>query len=99
MTLAIFLTPEQQRKLAERAARSGQDVASYVVRLIERDIRSTSDVGEALTPFRRQIEESGMSDEDLDAFFEDVREEVWHEKHGKGAAPAVCPMDPFVANL
>ena len=44
------------------------------MRLIARDIQG---VDEALAPFRRQVEESGLSDADLGAFFEEVREEVW----------------------
>jgi len=37
----------------------------------------------ALAPFRRQVEESGMTDDELGDFFEEVREEVWQEKHGR----------------
>jgi hypothetical protein len=55
-------------------------VAVYVHRLIERDLR---DVDEALAPFRRQVEKSSISDDELGAFFEEVREEIWQEKHGR----------------
>jgi hypothetical protein len=37
---------------------------------------------EALAPFRRQVAQSGMSDDELRAFFEELREEVYREKHG-----------------
>jgi hypothetical protein len=79
MSITINLTPDEERKLLERAARNGQDVTAYVHRLIERDI---NDVDEALAPFRRQVAESGISDDELGSFFEEVREEVWEEKHG-----------------
>jgi hypothetical protein len=49
--------------------------------IIERDIQRPA-VDHALAPFRRQLEESGISDDELGAFFEEVREEVWQEKHG-----------------
>jgi hypothetical protein len=55
-------------------------VTDYVHHLIARDLQS---VDEALAPFRRQVEESGMSDEDVQSFFEDVRDEVWAERHGR----------------
>jgi hypothetical protein len=85
MSITINLTPDEERKLLERAARNGQDVTAYVHRLIERDIRG---VDEALAPFRRQVAESGISDDELGAFFEEVRDEVWQEKHGRpGEAP------------
>jgi predicted transcriptional regulator len=80
MTITIDLSPETERKILERAARSGQDVTAYIHRLIERDIQG---VDEALAPFRRQVDESGMSDDELGAFFEGVREEVWQERHGR----------------
>jgi hypothetical protein len=37
---------------------------------------------EALAPFRREVTGSGMSEEELRAFFENVREEVYREKQG-----------------
>jgi hypothetical protein len=80
MSITINLAPDEERKLLERAARNGQDVTAYVHRLIERDI---NDVEEALAPFRSQIAESGISDDELGSFFEEVREEVWQEKHGR----------------
>jgi hypothetical protein len=83
MTITIRLTDEEERQLAERAARNGRDLPEYVRLLIERDIQKPLAVDEALTPFRRQVEESGMSDDELGDFFEEVREEVWQEKHGR----------------
>ena len=83
MTITIRLSDEEQRRLAERAARNGRDVADYVHLLIERDIQEPAAVDQALAPFRRQVEESGMTDDELGDFFEEVREEVWQEKHGR----------------
>lgn len=79
MNLTINLSPDEEKRLVERAARNGQDLTAYVHQLIERDIQV---VGEALAPFRRQVEESGISEDELDVFFEEVREEVWQEKPG-----------------
>ena len=80
MSITISLTPDEERKLLERAARNGQDMTAYVHRLIERDIK---DVDEALAPFRSQVAGSGISDDELGSFFEEVRDEVWQEKHGR----------------
>jgi len=54
MTITIQLSDEEQRRLAERAARNGRDVADYVHLLIERDIQESAAVDQALAPFRRQ---------------------------------------------
>ena len=82
MKIAIDLGPEQERRLAERAARAGQDVAAYVHHLIDRGIGTESLVA-ILAPVRRNFEESGMTDDDLDALVEEVREDIWREKHGR----------------
>jgi hypothetical protein len=82
MTITIVLRPEQERRLAERAARAGQDVASYVRHLIDRDIDAES-LDAILAPVRRNFEESGMTDDDLAALVEEVREDIWREKHGR----------------
>jgi hypothetical protein len=82
MTITINLRPEQERRLAERAARAGQDVAAYVHHLIDRDIDEES-LDAILAPVRRNFEESGMTDDDLAALVEEVREDIWREKHGR----------------
>jgi predicted DNA-binding protein len=83
MTITIRLSDEEQRRLAERAARNGRDLAGYVHLLIERDIQEPGAANQALAPFRREVEQSGMTDDELGDFFEEVREEVWQEKHGR----------------
>ena len=82
MTITIDLSPEQERRLAERAARAGQDVTGYVHHLIDRDIDAES-LDALLAPVRRDFEQSGMTDDDLAALVEEVREDIWREKHGR----------------
>ncbi len=84
MTVTLSLPPEMEKKLQERAAACGNDVAGFVHRLIERELTSQA-VNDALAPFRKQVEESGITDEELTKFFEEVRDEVWREKHGKAS--------------
>ena len=81
MTITIHLRPEQERRLAERAARAGQDIDVYVRHLIDRDIDAES-LDTILAPVRRDFEESGMTDDDLAAVVEEVREDIWREQHG-----------------
>lgn len=42
MTITLHLGPDEEEKLAERAARSGQGVADYVRRLIARDLQGVA---------------------------------------------------------
>lgn len=81
MTITIRLRPEQERRLAERAEQSGEDAASYVHRLIDREIDPDC-LDPILAPVRRNFEESGMTDDDLAALVEEVREDIWREGHG-----------------
>ena len=84
MTITVELTPEEEMRLQQRAALSGRDLSGYVHELIDRDIRTApiTDVDRALAPFRQQVEASGMTDDQLDAFFEEVREDARQEKQG-----------------
>jgi hypothetical protein len=84
MTITINLDPEEERRLAERAARHGEDVETFIHHLIAREIQTpATTLDEALAPVRQQFEESGMTDEALGALVEEVREEIWQEKHGR----------------
>ena len=81
MTLSLSLSPQAEAKLRERAAAAGLDPSTYAKGLLE-DVVTKPTLDEILAPFRRQVDESGMSDEDLDLFYENLRNEVWGEKHG-----------------
>lgn len=84
MTITVSLSPEIERKLVERAARSGQDVESVARTLIERGVNGEPTLDEILAPFRRQVVESGLSGDELTALFEEAREEAYREKKGAG---------------
>ncbi len=81
MTITISLSPEQEKRLAERADQVGQEVVPDIHRLIDRDIQAES-LDAILAPVRRNFEQSGRTDEDLAALVEEVREDIWREKHG-----------------
>lgn len=72
MAIQISLPPDAEARLRAKAKSVGQDVDSYASQLLHEAI-TTPSIDELLAPFRRQVEESGMSDEELDAFYEDLR--------------------------
>lgn len=79
MTISISLTPEAESKLRQRAAVLGQDLVTVASDLLEQAITRPS-VDELLAPARKQVAESGMSDEQLDGFFRGVLNEVRDDK-------------------
>ena len=84
MTISISISAKAEAKLRQRAAESGRDIAALVSDLIEQAITRPS-VDELLAPFRRQVAESGMSDEELDEFHRDLLQKVRQEKKAKSA--------------
>jgi hypothetical protein len=85
--LQVPLTPETEAVLRERAKALGEDVADYAARLL-RDAVTTPSVDELLAPFRRHVDESGATDEELDSLCEELRQEVWQEQQARKAKRA-----------
>lgn len=82
MPLVIQLSADEEASLEQRAATRGQEPSEYARTVLLRDLeRQTLD--EILAPFRKEVEESGMTDDELDALFEEAREEVWREKQDR----------------
>ena len=81
-TIELTGIPDQIVRLLD--ARSGGDRAGYLRDLIIRHFQKSSSSDEILAPFRRQVQESGMTEAELDTFFEEVRQEVWDETHKRG---------------
>jgi hypothetical protein len=82
MTITIMLPPDTERKLVERAKRSGQDIETVARQLIERGVTADATLDEILAPFRRQVAESGISDKELTALFEEARGDVYRAGQG-----------------
>ena len=76
--LQIPLPPDAEEALRERAEANGEDVSSFAARLLQNALNAPS-VDELLAPFRRQVEESGISDGELDQLGEELRREVRQE--------------------
>jgi hypothetical protein len=83
MNVTISLSPEEQKKLQERASLSGDDLAGYILRIIARDLKAPDALASLLAPVRQQFEASGMSEEELDTLVQEAREEVWREKQAR----------------
>lgn len=79
MTITIDLPSEVENALLEKASANGKNIQNYIEDLLRKQaLRPTLD--ELLAPVRRDFEESGMGEEDLNDFFDDLRDKVWQEK-------------------
>jgi predicted transcriptional regulator len=79
MTLTIELPADTERELAEFAKASGRTPEAVVLELIQRRLVAET-FDQILAPFRKEVAESGMTEAELDAFFQEVRQEVWEER-------------------
>ena len=86
VTLEVTGLPKDlASRLAARARACGRTVSDYMRGLIEQDLaesqpgpRSTLD--EILAPVHEEFARSGMTEEELDAMVEEIRDEIWQEK-------------------
>ena len=80
--LTLHLSDRARAKLAQQAAVRGQDMAAVASELIEQATALAS-VDEMLAPFRKQVADSGMTDDQLDGFFRGEIEAHRREKKAK----------------
>ncbi len=88
MTITIDLPVETEEKVKTQALQDGVKVDDYVKKLIaeaaarrERiEKESEKSFQEILALVHKEFEESGMSEDELTDFLEEMREEVWQEK-------------------
>lgn len=83
MSIQVELKPEVEAMLQKRALDRGCDVARYVERLIEKDVLAAQSFDEILAPIRQGFQESGMSEDELDTFFEEAREAAFQARQAK----------------
>ncbi len=91
MTVTVDLSPEIEGKIKMQAEKGGVKFEEYIKSLLEEasirreklEVLSEKSIDEILAPFRREVEESGISDEEFDDLIEEVREEIYQEKLAK----------------
>lgn len=84
MTITISLPPEVEESVKSQAAKEGVPLEDYVESLVEDaarrrnriDVLAEKSFDEILEPFRRSVEESGASDEELEGIFREARKEA-----------------------
>lgn len=83
--LHLSLAPDVEARLIAKAKASGEDPERHAEKLLSSALMSPT-LDEVLGPFRRQAADSGMSDDELDSFYEGLRDKVWQDGHPKKSA-------------
>jgi uncharacterized protein (UPF0332 family) len=79
MSVVLELEPEVEETLKKRAAARGSDFEVYLQCLLKEQANSRS-YEEVMAPVWNEFEQSGMSEDELDDFMNEIREEVWQGK-------------------
>jgi hypothetical protein len=77
----ISIPDSIESRLVSEAQRLGLDASQYAQRLLEQAL-ATPSVDEVLAPFRKQVADSGLSDEQLDSLFQNARDKAWKQRQG-----------------
>ena len=93
MTITISLPPEVEEAVKSQANKEGKPLQDYVESLVEEgsrrrdriDLLAEKSFDKILAPFRRNVEESGLSDEALDALFTEARKEASRARKEKAS--------------
>lgn len=84
MTVVLTLKPEVEEALQKKADAKGSALSSYVEELIQKDVDLGPTLDEILAPVRKQFDDSGMTEEELDDFLDGVREKAFRERQSNG---------------
>jgi predicted DNA-binding protein len=82
MDLVITLPADLEKKLRQHAADLGKDASTFAREALEEKLREPRTIDEILAPFRKQVVQRGMSDQEMDEFYEGLRDEAWQERQG-----------------
>ena len=81
MTLSISIPKDAEERLRSRAAACGQDVSSYVTKLVTHFAEPPTPLEQLSGPIYERFLETGMSDDDLGELLEKSKHEMRAERH------------------
>lgn len=81
--MSIILKPETESLLINRAAAKGYNIDDYIKKLVEEDSNKTKTLDEIFAPVRREFEEKGMTEDELDDLIYQARREIYAEKKAR----------------
>lgn len=88
MNVSLELSPETVEKITRAASCAGQDLPSFLQSYLSQSFASASiprrSLDEILAPFRTQIDQSGLSDSQLDGLFTQARGDAFADRRRNG---------------
>ena len=82
LTLEIS-NPVTLETIATAAASKGISAGDYALDVLETALLSHRPWEELVEPFAQSFDESGLSEDEIDALIEKERQAIWDEKHRK----------------
>ena len=83
MTLSITLPPDKEKRLRDRAAAAGEDVGTFVTKLLDQFAGQPTPLEELSGPIYQAFLESGMTDDELGELLEKAKHEMRAERHAR----------------
>ena len=83
MTLEIPISAEAEARLRRRAAAAGEDLPSYVAKLVAHFAEPPTPLVELSGPIYEAFKESGMTDEELGDLLEQAKHEMRAERRAR----------------
>ena len=80
MVLSVPLSQEVEAKLSARARAAGVDLSTYVAALVEETTKPPLSLREISGPIADDFARSGMTDDELGDFLEEVKHEIRVER-------------------
>ena len=81
MTVIITLPPDLEKSVRQQAAKSGQDLSAFVLQAVNEKLAKARTFDEICAPIAKAVAATGISDDEFDRFFNEVRKEVWQKKY------------------
>lgn len=83
MSVVVELNPDVEVALKKKAHAKGSRLDEYVAGVLKAHVDLGPSYEEVMAPLWRDFEESGMTEDELDEFMNEIRDEVWQEKRAK----------------
>jgi len=80
MTVEFELSPEFEVKLRERANAAAKDPATFAREAVEEKLRGPRSFAEILAPIHKEVEDSGMTDKELDSLIQQAIDDSRRER-------------------
>ena len=88
MNISLELNTETVEKIARAASCVGQDIPSFLQNYLNQSFGSESisrrSLDEILAPFRAEIDQSGLTDSQLDVLFTQARDGAFADRRRNG---------------